>query len=377
MSFQKIKTNGWVTNEKLLHTQLNQLDTDHAKAIDKTGETVALGGGVTGEIEFLSGSSIVVDTGASVTLKPSSSMTLNSAASIALQSGSSIVAASSSTLNAQSNSTILLDGYVQLQNRTISSNYSIDSSGSDNILLVNTSSARTLTLPSPTAGRFLTIQDSTGNSTINKITVSPHSTENINGANTSVTLSSNFTSWNFVSDGINWFYSVPYKLVNRAYINNAFTTTPTVGVNATVFAATLQVNKSGIFFATVNLNVLGLTAGANVTATVNTTTQSGAFTLSNATAFGPSTTGSAFISNAAAGITGFTSTIQQATLGPGNVATGSTTFYSTYAGTIHNAAGITTETPFTFGNYVLLTVNLLVSSGASGIINGGLSLVEQ
>ncbi len=370
MTFQRINPGSWIFQDELTSPQMNALDIDHANAVDKTGETAAMGGGVSGQIELLSTGSIVLDSGAFIVADKGSS--------VSIQSGANLTCNGGSTLWAVNGSTTLLDGYTQFGILTISGNYSVDSSGrTDNILLVNTSAARTITLPVPTSGRFLKIQDSTGNSFTNKITVSPHSSENINGVNTSATLSNNFGSWDFVSDGTNWFYSVPLKLSNRAYINNAFTTTPTVGVNGCIFAATLQVKGSGIFFATVNLNVLGLTAGANVEATVNTTTQSSAFTLSNATAFGPSTTGSAFISNAAAGITGFSSTIQQATLGPGNVATGATTFYSTYAGTIHNAASTTTETPFPTNNYVLLTVNLLVGSGSSAVINGGISLVEQ
>ena len=68
MTFSRIKPVGWQVNEKLTSPQMTQLDIDHANAVDKTGETAGLGGGVTGEIEWLSGSSIVIDTGAIINM---------------------------------------------------------------------------------------------------------------------------------------------------------------------------------------------------------------------------------------------------------------------------------------------------------------------
>lgn len=47
---------------------MNNINNDLANVLDKTGETAAEGGGVSGEIEFLSGSSLVLDSGSTLVL---------------------------------------------------------------------------------------------------------------------------------------------------------------------------------------------------------------------------------------------------------------------------------------------------------------------
>ena len=56
MTFSRIKSVGWQVNEKVTSAQLNQLDLDHSRSVDKTGDNVSTGGGVTGEIDWLTGS---------------------------------------------------------------------------------------------------------------------------------------------------------------------------------------------------------------------------------------------------------------------------------------------------------------------------------
>jgi hypothetical protein len=58
MTFPLIKPYGWQTNEKLLSTQLNTMQTNMSNALDKTGDNAGNGGGISGEIDVLAGGSI-------------------------------------------------------------------------------------------------------------------------------------------------------------------------------------------------------------------------------------------------------------------------------------------------------------------------------
>lgn len=75
---------------------------------------------------------------------------------------------------------------------------------SDNIIYVNTSAARTLTLPAPTNGRILFIKDSTGGASSHNILVNPHVSETIDGSS-SFTINQNWGELQLQSDGTNWF----------------------------------------------------------------------------------------------------------------------------------------------------------------------------
>jgi hypothetical protein len=66
--FSRIKSAGWGILEKLTSTQITNLDIDHAKAVDKTGDNVADGGGISGEIDVLSGAQIKALAGAKITI---------------------------------------------------------------------------------------------------------------------------------------------------------------------------------------------------------------------------------------------------------------------------------------------------------------------
>jgi hypothetical protein len=73
------------------------------------------------------------------------------------------------------------------------------------IHFVDTSSARSLTLPAPSTTSYLVIKDKTGNAAANNITVVRSGSEKIETASASYTLETGLGSWTFVSDGTDWF----------------------------------------------------------------------------------------------------------------------------------------------------------------------------
>jgi hypothetical protein len=87
--------------------------------------------------------------------------------------------------------------------------------------LVDTTSARTLNLPTPANNAYLIVKDTTGNARTNNITIHRAGTEKINGATSDYTCNMASGTWTFVSDGTDWF------LINRPDI------TPYVQLNLT------------------------------------------------------------------------------------------------------------------------------------------------
>ena len=73
------------------------------------------------------------------------------------------------------------------------------------IYLVDTSSSRSLTLPSPSSGDKLTIKDKTGQANTNNITVIRAGSEDIEGVGASRILQTNWGAWTFASDGTDWY----------------------------------------------------------------------------------------------------------------------------------------------------------------------------
>ena len=74
-----------------------------------------------------------------------------------------------------------------------------------NTYLVDTSSARSLQLPAPSAGLVFYIKDKTGQANTNNITLVRNASEQIEGVAASKVLQTNWGSWMIVSDGTNWF----------------------------------------------------------------------------------------------------------------------------------------------------------------------------
>lgn len=84
----------------------------------------------------------------------------------------------------------------------VSSNITL---ANNTIYLVDTTSPRSLALPSPSSGLSFTIKDSTGNANTNNITVTRFASEKIEGVAASFIINSNFGSYEFVSNGTDWF----------------------------------------------------------------------------------------------------------------------------------------------------------------------------
>ncbi len=73
------------------------------------------------------------------------------------------------------------------------------------IHLVDTTAARSLTLPSPSATSFIVVKDATGTCSTNNITIVRAASESIETVAASYVLDYDLGSWTFVSDGTNWF----------------------------------------------------------------------------------------------------------------------------------------------------------------------------
>lgn len=96
MSFSRVKPDNWAVNEKLTSAQQNQLDIDHAKAVDKTGDTI------TGDVHVGNAARILVDNGGKIVNQ--------TGGVIELQNGSNTNVASGGTVTWQSGSFLTASG---------------------------------------------------------------------------------------------------------------------------------------------------------------------------------------------------------------------------------------------------------------------------
>ena len=71
--------------------------------------------------------------------------------------------------------------------------------------LVDTSSAKTLQLPTPTSNFFFIVRDVTGSAATNNITIARNGSESIDGVAANKTLSRPYGTWLIASNGTNWF----------------------------------------------------------------------------------------------------------------------------------------------------------------------------
>ncbi len=100
-----------------------------------------------------------------------------------------------------------IEAALTLKVKTTSSSFVMDTEGGDFALLVDTDSAAvTVTLPEHQAGRKIIIKDSTGNASVNNITLARNgSTGSIDGYAGDRLIATNFASWTLLSDGSNWY----------------------------------------------------------------------------------------------------------------------------------------------------------------------------
>jgi hypothetical protein len=83
--------------------------------------------------------------------------------------------------------------------------YTIQSADIGTVIMVDTSTAKTLVLPTPAAGFVITIKDKTGSAATNPITLQRAGGEKIEGLAVDVELRTGWGSWNYFSDGTDWF----------------------------------------------------------------------------------------------------------------------------------------------------------------------------
>lgn len=90
--------------------------------------------------------------------------------------------------------------------QVISGNVSLALSANPRFCLVDTSAARSITLPDPTKQlKPIVIKDKTGSAQTNNITLLRFAAESIEGLAASKVLQTNWGAWTLISDGTNWF----------------------------------------------------------------------------------------------------------------------------------------------------------------------------
>jgi hypothetical protein len=87
-------------------------------------------------------------------------------------------------------------------NVAVSSNVTLTN---NRLHLVDTSAARSLALPTPSASSYIVVKDVTGTASTNNITITRAGSEEIEGVAASYVLDFDMGSWTFVSDGTDWF----------------------------------------------------------------------------------------------------------------------------------------------------------------------------
>lgn len=117
------------------------------------------------------------------------------------------VASTGLTLGPQSSSTAVhqINGGVNYTTKTITAaTYTVDTTTTDYIIYSDsTANAIAITLPAPTNGRYLMIQDKSGQAATNNVTIKQHAAETISGLTQQV-IAANYGGMILTSDGTNW-----------------------------------------------------------------------------------------------------------------------------------------------------------------------------
>lgn len=201
---------------------------------------------------------------------------VNGSASIVGNTKIATATTSVATLGASGSTAIhQFNGGTSYTNRTIAaSTYTIDSSTTDRIVYTDsTSNPISITLPAPTSGRFLIVQDKTGQAQNNNVTIIPHTSQTINGL-ASVIIANAYGGYIFISDGTNWTFFANAYNASTAFAfgggtDGNVTITTTVTLTRDMFYENLTISGVGklivggyrIFVSGI-LNLTGAAAGA-------------------------------------------------------------------------------------------------------------------
>ena len=185
------------TNVNLLQTILNW--TGGSGRLQSNGTDIAsiVAGGLA--IGGTAAPTITSGSGAPATSPPNGSIYLRT------DGGNATLAIYARQSAAWSNIASGLTAIVSETQRTVTSSYTVDNSGSDYEILCNGAGAITITLPTPTAGRVIKVTDISGNCQTNNITLAQHASEKISGVAASRVLQTNWGSWTVTSNGTDWF----------------------------------------------------------------------------------------------------------------------------------------------------------------------------
>lgn len=172
-----------------------------------TADVTASGpGSVASTVAKIQGTTVSGTTG-STNVAFSASPTFSGTVTTANLSANASAAATVTLGGASSTAIQTINGGMQGTVRSTSSSFTVDTTTTDYIILMDCSgAAKSITLPTPTAGRILIIKDSTGSAETNNITLVRHAAEQIEGIAASKVLQTAWGSWTLTSDGTNWFF---------------------------------------------------------------------------------------------------------------------------------------------------------------------------
>lgn len=86
--------------------------------------------------------------------------------------------------------------------------YAITTGVAQSVIAVDTSSARTLTLPAATDAMYCIVKDASGLAATNNITITPDGTDTLEGVNSSYTIDANRAAVGLISDGVSAWHVV-------------------------------------------------------------------------------------------------------------------------------------------------------------------------
>lgn len=84
--------------------------------------------------------------------------------------------------------------------------YSVTSGDDTKVLVIDTTSARTLNLPAATTQMHFIVKDGEGQAGANNISVVPDGSDTIDGANSTYTIDTDLGAFHFISDGVSSWY---------------------------------------------------------------------------------------------------------------------------------------------------------------------------